>query len=542
MIFCEHFCRLAGVVMVMFDRDLMVSAVNGLFKSYFSQEPKTLWEFLPRHVVLPIADYCRENDSSKHVELLEKVPAAKKMGGAGGRYFRLLCLQTAVDGTYALVMFDSTERCEHEDFQRLLYRSFEQGSLATIIADLTGHIEFVSRRFVEITGYSEKEAQEQPFTFFCTEIAPRIPFVAWKTLGAVKDLDLSYRGTRKNGEEYFGRLIVAPVKDISGKVSHIVAHVDDVTEARKQEFLLHAERVTVERQKAQLEAQNKELTESIEKLHQAQAALVSSEKMASLGQLSAGVAHEINNPLGFVRSNVSTIEKFTKKYVELYARMSALVATHPDASVRADAEAFLEKGRFAKLGEMMPAVIGDVESGIDRIRRTVNDLKAYSRKDSEDELTTINDVIDAIVNITWNELKYKVELIRDYHSKLSIRVSSQRVGQIFINLLVNASQAIEKYGFIKIKTYDRGIFAVAEVVDTGCGMSPETMKKIFEPFFTTKPVGVGTGLGLSVSFSIAKSYGGDIAVESVPGKGSMFTVMIPLAKAEGGVDVTERFG
>jgi signal transduction histidine kinase len=107
---------------------------------------------------------------------------------------------------------------------------------------------------------------------------------------------------------------------------------------------------------------------------------------------------------------------------------------------------------------------------------------------------------------------------------------------------VNASQAIEKYGFIKIKTYDRGIFAVAEVVDTGCGMSPETMKKIFEPFFTTKPVGVGTGLGLSVSFSIAKSYGGDIAVESVPGKGSMFTVMIPLAKAEGGVDVTERFG
>jgi len=534
--FCEHFCKLAGIGMMMIDADLRVSATNGTFKMYFPDAVETLTDVLPRSAALKIADYCRD-PSAKEVDLLEKIPCS----GGGHRYFRILCVRTDAAGTFSVALFDLTERFEHEDFMRLLFRSMEQGSLATIIADTEGRIEFASHRFETITGYKLAEAQTLPFTFFCHEIASRIPFMAWKSLGAVKDVDLSYRGTRKNGEEYFGRLYVAAVKNFDGKVTHVVAHLDDVTEKYKADFLLQAERITVERQKSQLENQNKELNASLGNLHAAQAALVSSEKMASLGQLSAGVAHEINNPLGFVRSNISTIEKFYKKFSELHAKVCEVAATHPDASAQAAMTEFLEKGKYAKLVEMMPAVLGDVENGIDRIRRIVTDLKAYSRKESDDETTTINDVIDAIVNITWNELKYKVELIRDYQSIGKICVSRQRVGQIFINLLVNAAHAIEKYGFIKIKTYDRGLCACAEVTDTGSGMSPETMKKIFEPFFTTKPVGVGTGLGLSVSYSIAKSYGGDISVTSTLGKGSAFTVVIPFVKeSEGGVDVTER--
>ena len=168
--------------------------------------------------------------------------------------------------------------------------------------------------------------------------------------------------------------------------------------------------------------------------------------------------------------------------------------------------------------------------GLERIKKIVMDLRTFAREENAEtmELAKIEEIIDSILSIVQNEIKYKAELTKDYGDTVLVKCNPQRLGQVFINLLVNASQAIEEKGKITIKTYRQDKYVCIDVTDTGHGIAPENLKKIFDPFFTTKPVGQGTGLGLSVSYEIVKKHGGEIKVQSKAGEGTTFTVMLPI--------------
>jgi len=167
--------------------------------------------------------------------------------------------------------------------------------------------------------------------------------------------------------------------------------------------------------------------------------------------------------------------------------------------------------------------------GTDRVSTIVRGLKSFSRVDgATQQATDINECLEATLNIVWNELKYKAVVTKDYGSISRTLCNPQQLNQVFMNLLVNAAQAIEKQGEIRIRSREENGWIFISIADTGCGVPPQHLSRIFEPFFTTKDVGKGTGLGLSISYDIIKKHGGDISVESEPGRGTTFNVKIPV--------------
>lgn len=276
------------------------------------------------------------------------------------------------------------------------------------------------------------------------------------------------------------------------------------------------------------------LREALMQLQQTQEQLIQSEKLASIGQLAAGVAHEINNPLSFVSANVQVLER----YLDDYSRIFAYLEKYP-ALDTADAAAVA--GYFKGLTELREQVdIDDVArdvrdlleetcDGLNRVKRIVHDLRTFAREDSgELETVCIEKVIDRALNIVANEVKYRADVVKDYAADLPpVRCSEQRLGQVFVNLIVNAAQAMADRGTIAIRTYRDRDHVCAEIADDGQGIAKGDLLKIFDPFFTTKPVGTGTGLGLSVCHEIIKNHDGDITVSSEVNKGTTFLIKLP---------------
>ena len=278
----------------------------------------------------------------------------------------------------------------------------------------------------------------------------------------------------------------------------------------------------------------KELNEAHDTLVQTQLQLMQSEKMASVGQLAAGVAHEINNPVGFISNNMTILVQYIADYTKVLAiadRLRESVAAEDLAKAKSIAE------EMAKLKEEINIdyILGDMGKllqhnldGIERVRKIVLELRTFARENkSETEKTKIDEVIEGVLAIVQHEIKYKAKLEKNYGDTPFISCNPQRLGQVFINLLMNAIQAIEGTGTVEIKTYTQGEFVCADVRDTGKGIPAKDLSKIFDPFFTTKPIGQGTGLGLSISYEIVKKYGGAITVQSKVGAGTTFTVTIP---------------
>ncbi len=263
--------------------------------------------------------------------------------------------------------------------------------------------------------------------------------------------------------------------------------------------------------------------------------IVQSEKMAAVGQLAAGVAHEINNPTGFINSNLQTLEEYFVNYNKLWQKTDQLKTNvqnqqWPQATnTLKEIDQLKQEINFDFMVNDTGNLIKESQRGTERISRIVMDLRTFAREGKDTiESIKVNEVIDSILSIVHNELKYKAELKREYGEVPLVKANPQKLGQVFINLLVNALQAIEQKGIINIRTYAKDNWVCAEFSDTGKGIPPENLKKIFDPFFTTKPVGQGTGLGLSVSYDIIKKQGGEITVESEVGKGTTFTVKLPL--------------
>lgn len=286
--------------------------------------------------------------------------------------------------------------------------------------------------------------------------------------------------------------------------------------------------VDAQRSKRDLETKNEELVTGKIQLEHLQAQIVQSAKMASLGQLAAGVAHELNNPVGFVHANLEMLDQhFTNltRLIEYYDQIDISAIDGAKAASIKD-----EIGYPTILGDIN-SIVRDCRDGSDRIRDIVQNLRTFSRLDEADyNLTNIHEGLDSTIRLISGYFSSgNIRLVRDYGDLPVIQAFSGQLNQVWMNLLVNAAQAIGTgKGEVKIKTSvdDDDIFV--EISDSGCGIAVQDLNRIFDPFFTTKPVGEGTGLGLSISFGIVERHGGNITVDTRLGVGTTFKVRLPL--------------
>jgi PAS domain S-box-containing protein len=409
------------------------------------------------------------------------------------------------------------------------------------------------------------------------------PLLADLIISGVEDeIDALYLGKHKRSalipgafeaEDFFPNIgasghwlhfTAAPLRDAEGSIVGAIETLRDVTERRVAENALRkahdnlehvVEKRTAqlaevnlrleedirerERADAELRRRNIELTKLNDQLSMAQEQLVQSEKLASIGQLAAGVAHEINNPIGYIFSNFGTLQSYLD---QLFQMLSAYEEAEPAIGVAETAarlRAMREDIDLGFLREDIPALMAESREGIVRVRHIVQDLKDFSRVDANQEWVWANlhQGIDSTLNIVSNEVKYKADVVKEYGDIPDIKCLPLQINQVVMNLVVNAAHAIgAERGTITVRTGRAGGDGPEqvwlEVQDNGSGIAPEVLSRIFDPFFTTKAVGKGTGLGLSLAYGIVQKHGGRIEVDSTPGQGTRFRVLLPVEPAE----------
>jgi signal transduction histidine kinase len=280
-------------------------------------------------------------------------------------------------------------------------------------------------------------------------------------------------------------------------------------------------------QNAYLEA---EVARRLKEIQQVQIQLLQSEKMAAIGQLAAGIAHEINNPVGFVTSNLKTLDVYKQDIFEILDAYEALeAACTSDEAVLLKIRALKQKKDFGFLRTDLGQLISESQQGMARVAKIVSDLKDFAHAENKEwRWTDLNSGLDSTLNIVWNEIKYHCTVNKSYGDIPEVYCISSQINQVLLNLLVNAAQSIPEKGEITIRTGQTGEEVFIAIADTGSGIPAENLARIFEPFFTTKPVGKGTGLGLSISYDIVQKHRGRLEVESTVGEGTTFTVWLPV--------------
>jgi len=338
------------------------------------------------------------------------------------------------------------------------------------------------------------------------------PLIACEQL--VQDLSTSQPGWLQTTKVH--------LHDADGNVIGLVGIGRNITEQKRIE--------------AELQARNKELTELNVQLSETQHQLAQSEKLAAIGQLAAGVAHEINNPIGYIFSNFNTLETYLRQVLDLleahreaekYISSPAMLARLVDLRERIDLDFVVEDSKN---------LMAETKEGLTRVKDIVQDLKDFSRVDvtSEWGWMDLHRGIDSTLNILASEIKYKADIVKVYGDIPEVECLSSQINQVVMNLLINAAHAIgPERGTITIRTGVDGPQVWVEISDTGSGMSKDVLLRIFDPFFTTKPVGKGTGLGLSLSYGIVQKHHGRIGVVSELGRGSTFKVSLPIRHGAG---------
>ncbi len=288
---------------------------------------------------------------------------------------------------------------------------------------------------------------------------------------------------------------------------------------------------------ARVAQRNRVLRQALVDLKESQAQLLQSEKMASLGQMVAGVAHELNTPLGYVKNNVQLLRELSEPLFELAAAQARLgqCLNDPDCDEASLAQA-LQAAEQARqqaapelLAEDLQQLYGDTLYGLEQIAELVVGLKDFARLDrAMSEEVDLNDCIRSALLIARNNIKDKAEVVQQLGELPRIACAPSQINQVLLNLLTNAAHAIDGMGRIQIRSWADAQGIHVSLQDNGRGMPPEVMAKIFDPFFTTKPVGQGTGLGLSISYKIVQDHGGQIRVASEPGRGTRFLISLPL--------------
>ncbi len=428
---------------------------------------------------------------------------------------------------------------------------------AVIITNKHGLIEWVNEGFSRITEYSFEEVKgRKPGTFLQGEETREEDVLAIRDgLASKKPFKHEIYNYSKSGRGYWLQLSITPIFDENGELEKFIAIESDVTEAKKlaQEIEESEEqmRQIMEEQFAASEAlmkKEKELNEvlaeekrskeeldrTLARLKEAQQQMVQNEKMASIGQLTAGIAHEINNPINFVYNGIDSLKMslddlmmIVNKYNELNEASNGQVK-----EVLTEVEELKRKLRFNKLLKTLPEVISDIKTGANRTIEIVKGLRVFSRLDEEEQkMANINECLESTLILLRNKTKDKIKVKRYLDDHIDeIMCYPGQLNQVFMNLLNNAVDAIpedKKDGQLMIYTENLKDSVIIRIMDNGMGIPEDVQKRIFEPFFTTKPVGIGTGLGLSISYGIIEKHEGKIYVNSEVGKGTEFVIELP---------------
>jgi len=358
----------------------------------------------------------------------------------------------------------------------------------------------------------------------------------------VSDLELNSAVKKKLGLLGMKAMIMEPlmVKDrLEGGIMLMSADQKEFSEERQTTIKQVANELAMGIARQGLldviQKKNAELTEKNIELENTYMQLLQSEKLASIGQLAAGVAHEINNPMGYISSNLNVLEEYREDLARLFSSYRAVIEAASSSGDSEVGEALEEAQKISdelepdELFREISEIIIECKEGANRVKNIIRDLRNFSHPESgKPQWFDLHQGIESTLNIVWNELKYKAEVRKEFGDLPQIKGYPQEINQVFMNLLVNAAQAVLERGQVSIRTWTEGDFAVARIEDNGVGIEPEHLGRIFDPFFTTKEVGKGTGLGLSISYQIVQKHGGDIRVESEPGKGTAFTIYLPI--------------
>lgn len=421
-----------------------------------------------------------------------------------------------------------------------------------VVVDRDAGIQFINRAGEDMLGYPYSELIGRPVGTIVTD-ENRQFFRAIRdlmTTGESRhcDLEMVTRSGEKIPATFNGSVLLGP----DNRIQAVVGVIRDTREIRRLVHALEHAKIgleeAVQTRTRELAAAKTAAEYAYEELKTAQAQLVHAEKMSSLGQLAAGVAHEINTPIGFVGTNLRTLREYVWDLLQLAAGYEGLLgAVERDdfEAARGEAErgrALAQRLNARALLEDLAHVATESEQGLDRVRRIVQDLKAFSHEEEQEQTSAdLNEGVESTLAIVRNELKDKAEVIKELGPMPPLLGYPQQLNQVILNLLVNAAHAFDhpvetsvdgegkpSKGTIWVRTFLCGEAVVLEVEDTGCGIAPEHLAKVFDPFFTTKPVGKGTGLGLSISYGIVQKHGGTIEVESHVGKGTRFRVVLPV--------------
>ena len=385
---------------------------------------------------------------------------------------------------------------------------FNAASAGMRVIDTNFNVVRVNRNFLQMAGLSLEEViSKKCFAIFggakCH--TPDCPLILIRS--GQKTVEYEVDKVLTDQERITCSLTASPFYGTDGQLIGIVEDFKDITLRKKAV---------------------KELAEAYADLKATQSQMLQREKMASVGQLAAGVAHEINNPVGFVSSNLGTLTKYIDRLTEFIDLQDKAV----NSDLREQLQAARKELKIDYISEDAKDLIRESLDGTGRVSAIVRGLKSFSRIDEAKlQAADINECLEATLNIVWNELKYKAAVSKEYGDIPRTLGNPQQLNQVFMNLLVNAAQAIAKQGEIRIRTSHENNWILVSIADTGCGIAAENLTRIFDPFFTTKDVGQGTGLGLSISYDIIKKHGGDISVASEPGRGTTFTVKIPVVTA-----------
>ena len=378
---------------------------------------------------------------------------------------------------------------------------------------------FVSNNALNVLGYHPDEMVADPnfwFDHIHPDDAPGI-FSSLAQIFVQGARAYEYRFRVSDGSYLWMHDSLRLVRDEHGIACEVIGSLTDITERKRME--------------AMLQARGEEQQRLISKLQQAHEQLLQAEKMASIGQLAAGIAHEINNPIGFVNSNMGSLQAYVATLFDVIGQYEAAMGQQMDGPALAARVAQVrQQADLAYLQSDMADLLGESMDGLKRVRDIVQALKDFSHVgESNWQVADLHAGLDTTLNIVGNELKYKARIDKQYGQLPPIACLASQLNQVFMNLLVNAGQAISGDGVISIRTGHLDGWVWVEIGDNGAGIAPEHLHRIFEPFFTTKAVGSGTGLGLSLSYGIVTKHGGRIEVASEAGRGTRFTVRLPVS-------------
>ncbi|MBF0568099.1 MAG: PAS domain S-box protein [Nitrospirae bacterium] len=415
---------------------------------------------------------------------------------------------------------------------QLLTKAIETTQVGFTITDADGIIVYTNEAEAAIHGYAVNELIGSNIRMLAPKELSK-PLTEEELIAFRVNTDKSTKrwkreslNARKDGSTFPVQLTSDVVMDDDGSVAAIATSCEDITERKRMEEKIkqHSEHLEEE-----VRARTSELSRTLTELQQSQEQLVQSAKMASLGVLTAGVAHEINNPLAFVSGNIGNLEKFVQRLFGLLERYDKIESSAGDKS---EIEKYKQEINYSYLVSRISPLIVKTKEGTDRIKKIVQDLRNFARLDIADITDmNINESLDTTLELLYHEYKNRIVIVREYGEIPTLQCYAAKINQVFMNLLINACQAIEGEGEVKVATAADTEKIEIAITDNGKGIPPEIQTKIFDPFFTTKPVGVGTGLGLSISYKIIKEHLGDIIVDSAVGKGTTFTVRLPLSQS-----------